>query len=213
MRRMSARVSPPGEQVHLPWTHVFGEPMIIHNDLCQEDTTDEDDEDEKVTVTDKVDEDEGDDNHNKKPKLQNCQHCDNYVSHFRASNGIPGSFSQAETELYDWLHEEFPGVEELGAELFAKSSEAERLRIELSDTETTLDAKNQQIAALLEENRRLKASREEGYLQLRNGLLDEQKRRKVLSGRNTELQTRLGLCRQLLVNTQLELKNTRDTLP
>ena len=75
--------------------------MIIHNNPYQEDTTNEDNEDKKVTITDKVDEDEDDDNHYKKPKLQNCQHCNNYVSHFHASNGIPGSFSQAESELYD----------------------------------------------------------------------------------------------------------------
>ena len=84
------------EQAHLPWTHLYGKHLIFHNkyqegatdednkDNQEEDENVDDDEDEKVTVTDK-------DNHNK-PKVQNCQHCNNYVSHLHASNGIPGSF-------------------------------------------------------------------------------------------------------------------------
>jgi hypothetical protein len=219
---MSVRVRP-WEQVHLQWTHLYGERLIIHDEASDEDNEDEyeyenvdEDEDKKVTVTDKVDEgehDDDDDNHNK-PDLQNCQHCDNYLSHFHAQNGIPGSFHKAELDLRRWFHEhpfeDSLGLEELTAELSAKSSEAERLRTQLNVTNTSLDAKHQRIIALLEENHRLKASRQEEDLQrdrLRKDLKDQQKRREVLSDRIVEVLARQGLCRQALFDTRWKLKS------
>jgi hypothetical protein len=219
----------PSEQVHLQWTHVYDECLIIHDEASNEDKEDDEDEDEdvdededkKVTVSDKVDEDEhddDDDNHNKS-SLQNCQHCDNYVSHFRPENGIPGSFHKAELDLHRWIHEhpfeDSLGLEELTAELSAKSSEAERLRTQLNLTQTSLDAKHQQIIALLGENHRLKSSCQEEDLQrdrLRKDLKDQTKRRVVLSNRIDEVKARHAVCHQALVDTRLKLENTRHEL-
>ena len=203
IRRMSAR-SQPCEQVHLPWVHAYGEGLIIHGEASDEDN--EDDEDEH---------DDGDDNHNK----QDCRDCKNFVHHFRANNGIPGSLDEAELDLRRWYHEhpfeDSLGTKELTAELSAKSSEAEHLRTQLNVTKTSLDAKDQRIIALLEENHCLKASRQEEDLQrdrLRKNLMDQQKRREVLTERIVEVQARQGHCHRALVDTRRELDNTRREL-
>ena len=211
------------QQIDLTWTYCSDENLIVHE--YQEGATDEDDEDEdeKVTATDKADGDERDDDDDDPPT---CQHCDNYVSHFYPENGIAGSFDKASLDLQCWVHEnpfnDFLGLEKLKAELSAKSSEAERLRTQLNVTRTTLDAKHKQIMAVLEENCRLKASRQNEDLQrdrLREDLKDQQKRYKVLTDRIAQVEERRGRCRQALVDSRQkresalrELENTRREL-
>ena len=113
-------------------------------------------------------------------------------------------FHQAKSELNNWFNEDFPKVRELTAELSAKSFEAGHLCTKLDLTETTLNTKHQQIAALLEENTRLKASQLD---HLCRDLKDQQKQHKVISDRNAQLQMWLGLYHQNLDNTCLQLQS------
>jgi hypothetical protein len=151
------------------------------------------------------------------PKAQNCRHCENFVDHFHEENGIPGSYAQAEIDREKLIDEESPVVEGLKDELSAKTSEAERLRTELNAAlnvaQTGLDAKQQEIDRLLEENRRLKAShKKDGLDRLRRQLQDQQRRREVLSERNMELQELLISCRRDLVETHSQLRGALTEL-